>query len=220
MCNRYAVEASPSQQSIHFQSTVMDSTLESVAQLVYPDSRAAVVTFQSGQRIIEAMRWGFPPPPSASDLVTNVRNLRSSFWQEWLQSGHRCLIPFTRFCEYSDQPDAETGRKRPCWFALDDTTPLFAFAGLWRPWHGMRGTSRNKVEGTHKVFAILTTAPNAVVKPVHSKAMPVIVKPEDYTLWLEGKTDEALSLQKPWPDNGLILLPNQSPPQPRQASLF
>ena len=220
MCNRYAVEASLKAQSEHFKSDATQSALDHVARLVYPDSTASVVINLSGQRIIEPMRWGFPPPPSATDLVTNVRNVQSPFWRDWLATGQRCLVPATRFCEYNDQPDPVTGRKRPCWFALNDTMPLFAFAGIWRPWQGTRGTSRNRVEGAHKLFAILTTAPNALVKPVHQKAMPVIVKPEDYSVWLEGSEQEALCLQKPWPDDGLIILPDQPSPPPKQASLF
>jgi putative SOS response-associated peptidase YedK len=27
------------------------------------------------------------------------------------------------------------------WFALDEGRPLFAFAGIWRPWMEVRGTS-------------------------------------------------------------------------------
>jgi hypothetical protein len=37
----------------------------------------------------------------------------------------------------------------------------------------MRG--KDPIEGTHTIYGFLTTEPNAVVAPVHSKAMPVIL---------------------------------------------
>ena len=33
--------------------------------------------------------------------------------------------------------------------------------------------SRKPIPGPHLVYGFLTTAPNAVVEPIHSKAMPV-----------------------------------------------
>src|ERR1019366_3009019 len=87
-----------------------------------------------GQRAIEMMRWGFPPPPKLGTRpVTNVRNLESSYWHPWLTRAFRCLVPATSFCEYTDSPP-----KVPHWFALGEDRPLFAFAGIWRPWTGER----------------------------------------------------------------------------------
>jgi hypothetical protein len=39
---------------------------------------------------------------------------------------------------------------------------------------GDRGTKSKPIPGPHKVYGFLTTSPNAVVEPVHAKAMPVI----------------------------------------------
>lgn len=46
---------------------------------------------------------------------------------------------------------------------------------LWRPWMGTRSTKADAAKGEHELFAFLTCAPNAVVAPVHPKAMPVIL---------------------------------------------
>jgi putative SOS response-associated peptidase YedK len=65
------------------------------------------------------------------------------------------------------------GSRPPVWFALDKSRPLAFFAGLWT-----RGTSVRKVgegETTNDLFAFLTTEPNAIVGPIHPKAMPVIL---------------------------------------------
>jgi hypothetical protein len=40
-------------------------------------------------------------------------------------------------------------------------------------WTGTRGTQKKPVQGEHTLYVFLTTEPNAIVQPVHSKAMPV-----------------------------------------------
>jgi hypothetical protein len=57
------------------------------------------------------------------------------------------------------------------WFALNDDRPLFAFAGIWTTFNGDRGTKSKPVPGPHQVYGFLTTSPNAVVEPIHPKAM-------------------------------------------------
>ena len=64
---------------------------------------------------------------------------------------------------------------------------MFAFAGIWCTWHGLRGTQKNPVDGEQTLYGFLTTAPNDVVRPVHSKAMPVILaEPAEFKAWLES----------------------------------
>jgi len=48
-------------------------------------------------------------------------------------------------------------------------------------------------------FAFLTCEPNPLVAPLHPKAMPVIVDPEDYDRWLDGEVEDACSLAAPFP---------------------
>jgi putative SOS response-associated peptidase YedK len=42
------------------------------------------------------------------------------------------------------------------------------------------------VEGEHRLYGFLTTEPNAVVKSVHSTAMPVILTGEACDVWLRA----------------------------------
>ena|SRR5437899_3843684 len=58
---------------------------------------------------------------------------------------------------------------------FDDS--LFAFAGLWERW-------RNPAGQPLETCTILTTKPNALVAEIHNR-MPVIVRREDYDLWLD-----------------------------------
>ena len=65
------------------------------------------------------------------------------------------------------------------WFALDESRPLFSFAGIWTTYNGDRGTKSKPIPGPHQVYGFLTTAPNAVVAPIHPKAMPAILTTEE-----------------------------------------
>lgn len=176
---------------------------------IFPDGTAPVVTrdAETGERELQLMRWGFPKPPSVpgGGYVTNVRNLSSSYWRPSLTTGRRCLVPVTAFCEYQD------GSKVPTWFArpaIDgDSRPLFFFAGVWRAWTGTRGTKAAPVEGEHRLFAFLTIEPNNIIRPVHAKAMPVILPDASSAAqWLDGTPAEALELQRPAPDDWLTIV--------------
>jgi putative SOS response-associated peptidase YedK len=163
---------------------------------IFPDYMAPVVRIDpDGVRALDMMRWGMPGPVKFGEKAcTNVRNVTSPHWRTWLKKEYRCLVPATSFSEYTDSMP-----KVIHWFALDDSRPLFAFAGIWRPWTGTRGTKANPVEGEHRLFSVLTTEPNDIVRPVRSKAMPVILTRGECDPWLEGETADALALQRPFP---------------------
>ena len=67
---------------------------------------------------------------------------------------------------------------------------------------------RRKVkEGTvtTDLFAFLTTEANADVRPIHPKAMPVILtRPEEWETWLTAPAPVALRLQRPLADGALL----------------
>jgi DNA end-binding protein Ku len=58
----------------------------------------------------------------------------------------------------------------PVWFALDESRPLVAFAGIWTNWTSVRKAKEGEVNAD--IFGFLTCEPNAEVKRVHPKAMP------------------------------------------------
>ena len=116
----------------------------------------------------------------------------------WLKPENRCLAPATSFCEHLPEKPAI-----PHWFALGPERPLFAFAGILRPWQGLRG----KVDRVHELFAFLTTDANAVVAPIHRKAMPVILTTqEECESWMTTPMLETLCLQRPLPDGFLSVV--------------
>lgn len=170
---------------------------------VYPDRMALTVRGDAGKWEFEAMRWGFPSPAPGAPHVTNVRNTEKPFWRKWLEPAQRCLVPATAFAEYDQAPP---GKKREHWFARPDGEP-FWFAGIWRDWEGVRGTKKAPEVGTHRLFAFLTTEPNAEVAAIHPKAMPVILSNDEADAWLHYPAEEALkTFQRPLPDGALAIV--------------
>jgi putative SOS response-associated peptidase YedK len=169
---------------------------------IFPDYIAPVVrNAPDGVRELAMLRWGMPGPPQFGGApITNIRNVKSPHWRAWLTPRHRCIVPFTSFCEYADTKP----RKMPTWFAFDESRPLAVFAGIWTTWHGKRGTKSNPIEGEHQLFGFLTTDANAEVGAVHPKAMPVILQTEDdIERWMTAPAEGALALQRPLSDTSL-----------------
>jgi putative SOS response-associated peptidase YedK len=86
------------------------------------------------------------------------------------------LVPANSFSEYANPV---TKKKDVVWFALNDGRPLFTFAGIWTEYRGDRGTKSKPIPGPHNVYGFLTTEPNAVVGPIHPKAMPVLLTTDE-----------------------------------------
>lgn len=192
MCNLYSMTRARDAIRTLFRVDRDDTGNQPPLPAIFPDQLAPVVRRDdAGMRVMQTMRWGFPPPPNLGNRpVTNIRNTASPFWRAWLRPGYRCLVPATSFCEYD-----EHHAKRPTWFALGPDRPPFAFAGLWRPWTGLRKGEM----GEHILFSFLTTEANDIVRPVHARAMPVILAEEDWDTWLNAEVASALALQRPFP---------------------
>jgi putative SOS response-associated peptidase YedK len=105
----------------------------------------------------------------------------------------RCLVPADGFYEWKKLE----GKRQPYFFSSADKKPL-AFAGLWDRWKGPEG---EVIESC----TILTTDSNELVQPIHDR-MPLILKVEDYDLWLDPTVQKPEALQhllKPYPSEDM-----------------
>lgn len=152
------------------------------------------------------MEWGLVPH-WVKDLKEAHRliNARAETLAEkpifrGLLKNKRCLVPASGFYEWKK----EGGYKQPYYIHLKDA-PLFAFAGLYDIWHDADGQA-------YPTYTIITTDANDLMVPIHNR-MPVILKPEDESRWLNGEPpapDEMQAMLGPYSSGAMDAYPVSS----------
>jgi putative SOS response-associated peptidase YedK len=181
MCGRFVIDLSPDLVAGFF-------GLAAVPDLpprytVAPTQSVPVIREASdGSRRLTMMRWGLVPS-WAKDIGDGLINARSetinekpSFRQAFRQ--RRCIIPANGFFEWL----RVEGTKVPYYVRMADGAPM-PFAGIWEAWFSPDGQVMESC-------AILTTSANAMVAPIHDR-MPVILRPDEFGLWLDRQVHDA-----------------------------
>jgi putative SOS response-associated peptidase YedK len=196
MCGRYSLTTAPEALRRLFE---LDTTPNLEPRYnIAPSQSAPVVRFAAaGAREFAMPRWGLIPSwakdasighkmiNARSETVAEKPSFRSAFHRR------RCLVPADGFYEWRTEGDI----KQPFRIGLAGGGP-FAFAGLWESWPGNGDDGGEAIE----TFTILTTEANRKLHPIHPR-MPVILAPEAYQTWLDGRpetTERALSLLRPF----------------------
>ncbi len=147
---------------------------------ISPSQQIACVRVPLNSKSLEIvqMKWGLVPSwakdlrmgnnliNARSETVAEKPSFRTAFRQR------RCLILADGFYEWKQ----ERNIKQPYYIHFTDNR-LFAFAGIWERWE--KGDDEPL-----ESCAILTTKANTLMEPIHYR-MPVIVKPQNYALWLD-----------------------------------
>jgi putative SOS response-associated peptidase YedK len=183
MCGRYVRKSDKQQIAEHF--AIHGPSLPDFG----PSWNVAPQTFQpivrlnrdTGEREIAMMRWGlvlfwardakmgFSTINAKAETVTTAPAYREAL------KTRRCLVPADAFYEWQ-KIDVKT--KQPFAIAMKDGKP-YGFAGLWDKWKDPAAGGTELLS-----FTVITTDPNEVVSPIHSR-MPVIIQAKDYDRWLK-----------------------------------
>ncbi|MHA1169457.1 MAG: SOS response-associated peptidase [Candidatus Hodarchaeales archaeon] len=154
---------------------------------IAPTQEIAII---DSENILQPSRWGMISPKTVGKPIINARCetvMEKKSFRPALEQ-RRCLIPADGYYEW--RKDGK--KKTPFYFGLKKDEP-FAFAGLYEPWESNDGESK-------LTSAIITTEANEIGKPVHGR-MPVILKPENESDWLDPETDlkKLVDFLKPYP---------------------
>ncbi|MEI7733557.1 MAG: SOS response-associated peptidase [Verrucomicrobiota bacterium] len=157
---------------------------------IAPHQHAPVVVREGHATELRLLRWGLVPAwakdekPGSKLINARMETVmeQASFRNAW--RSRRCLIPADGFYEWM----STSSGKLPHYFTLKDGQ-AFCFAGLWERWQPSAASQQELFATTQEAspletFTILTTGANTLVATLHDR-MPVILKPEDYELWLD-----------------------------------
>jgi putative SOS response-associated peptidase YedK len=149
---------------------------------IAPTQQVAVIRRRAeGGNRLDFLRWGLIPSwakePSIGSRMINARSEtideKASFRAAF--KSRRCLVLASGFYEWEEV----AGKKVPRYLRLKDGAPM-VFAGLWECWKAPDGEI---IESC----TILTTTANSLIEALHDR-MPVILKPEDFAVWLDRNT--------------------------------
>jgi len=140
---------------------------------------------------IQFFHWGLIPAwvrdmETARSIRNNTLNAKAetifekaSFKKSIMQK--RCLILCSGFFEWQKVK----GKKYPYYISLKDDE-IFVFAGIWSTW-----TDKDTGE-IFNTYSIITTEANELVGEIHNtkKRMPVILEPEDASIWINKTSTE------------------------------
>ncbi|MRR55774.1 MAG: SOS response-associated peptidase [Deltaproteobacteria bacterium] len=145
---------------------------------IAPSSRIlAVRNLETGNELT-LLRWGFIPSwakdSAAAKAIINARSETAQekpFFRQALRK-RRCIIPANGFFEWQR---AESS-KQPYYIRMK-LDVIMGLAGVWECWTSPDG---ERLE----TCAILTVSSNSLIRTIHDR-MPVIIRPENYPLWLD-----------------------------------
>jgi len=140
-----------------------------------------------GERELAIFNWGLVPfwakEPSIGYKMVNARSETAASKPAFRgpMRHHRCLIPADGFFEWK----GARGAKHPYYFRRPGRDP-FCFAGIFDHWGAADGS---EIESA----AILTTAANDFMAPIHDR-MPVVIPASAYDRWLDPEQQRPAEL--------------------------
>ena len=196
MCNLYRMTKGRDEVARLFRA-VNDLGGANFGEEVFPGYPGAVVA----EGTLSQMTWGFPlvlkgknGQPLKPRPVNNTRTdkLDSFFWRYSFED-RRCLIPVTAWAE----AEGPKGGKTRTWLSRPDAD-LFAVAGVWRD-----------SDEWGRCYSMVMTDAAAAAADLHTR-MPVLLREEEWPVWIDGSPADARALCEPWLGDLVIERTDQS----------
>ncbi|MDG5498923.1 SOS response-associated peptidase [Marinobacter sp. BGYM27] len=206
MCGRFNVIDSPDVKALMYSLGLPD--LYPRPQLnVPPGGVADFVAEAGGSRQLLSGIWslliekkpdgsGYRPNPKFKTFnAKSTRLTESKLWKRAYPSS-RCVVPVSAFHEwqgkqvYNIHPEGEAT----------------ALAGLWQSWHFGDDLVNS--------FTVITLPPHERFNHIHSKSIPLMLRPHDFDMWLDADfhdTNAFLGLMKSHIAAPLVCEPIKSP---------
>lgn len=188
MCGRYSIKDVQAAEAVARAVRKLSRELSPTYNAAPSQSLPVVRMTKDGERELVEMRWGLVPfwdkseKPKVAPINARAEEAMSKPTFKQSLQRRRCLVPADGFFEWR-RLDPVGKLKQPFHIQLRGAR-AFVFAGIYE-------TGR---DGRPDSFAILTTRPNEVVRPIHDR-MPVIMSDEHAERWVApgALTVEALA---------------------------
>ncbi|MGA7828089.1 MAG: SOS response-associated peptidase, partial [Geobacteraceae bacterium] len=186
MCGRFVCDIPPGILSEYFNLPVPDDIPRSFN--IPPSSMILAVRCREEVKELALLRWGLIPSwtkdVSRSGLAINARSEtvdeKPTFRQAFRH--RRCIIPASGFFEWKKDDTS----KQPYHIRLK-SRQILGLAGIWERWISNKGESM-------ETCAILTVSSNSLIRTIHDR-MPVIIRPEDYSCWLNPDSNKSFRVK-------------------------
>lgn len=189
MCGRYTITVSMEDLLIRYLTN--DSTMIQYAPKynVAPMQWLPAVIHNGKENRVGELRWGLVPSWAKDQKMgSKMINARAETLLEKasfkrLVSNRRCIIPADGFYEWKRQGSS----KQPMRIGMREGN-IFSMAGLYDIWIDSDGKKLS-------TCTIITTTPNDLMADIHDR-MPVILRPEDESQWLNRENHDVSTLMK------------------------
>lgn len=195
MCGRYTITITLEELMSRFMIDMPLPPFHTPKYNVAPGQMVMAIVNDGERNRLGELKWGLVPQWAKEEKVGNMMiNARAETITEKPAyripfQRKRCLIPADGFYEWKREGKA----KQPMRIMLK-SKELFAMAGLYDTWIAPDG---RKIS----TCAVITTAPNELMEDIHDR-MPLILRPEDESLWLDRSVTDTGRLQellRPYP---------------------
>lgn len=190
MCGRYTITLTLEALMRYYFAEQPEVAIHLPRYNVAPTQLAPAVVHDGRRNRLGQLKWGLIPPWAKDEKgASRMINARAETLEErpaYREAFRRkrCLIPADGFYEWQTKPG---GAKQPYRIKLRDGG-LFSMAALYEIWTAPDG---RKVGS----FSIVTTEANPLMAGIHDR-MPVIVRREDESLWLDRTMTDTERLKR------------------------